>query len=185
MRGVQAETAMTDDAVEAGAPAGRRGLLFDLEGIDLGRRLLDREALQGWIPHRGAMQLLDSIVWVNAEKTRGIGHRRVESDEFWVAGHFPSRAMFPGVLMVETGAQLALYLFNIRMGSPQLPAFLRIDECAFRHHVEPGDDFYVLCQEVKIGKRRFVSDVQGLVGSRIAFEARIAGMSLGEWRGEL
>lgn len=184
MPGVQAD-AMAGETAEAAATGARRGYLFDLEGIDLGQRLLDREALQGWIPHRGAMQLLDSVVWVNDDKNCAVGHRRVQPDEFWVPGHFPSRAMFPGVLMVETGAQLALYLFNLRMGSPQLPAFLRIDECSFRHHVEPGDDFYVLCREVKIGKRRFVTDIQGVVHSHIAFEARIAGMSLGEWRGQL
>lgn len=163
----------------------RNGLLFELGGIDLSARLLDREGVQSWIPHRGAMQLLESVVWVSEDKTRGVGHRAVRDDEFWVPGHFPSRAMFPGVLMVETGAQLALYLFNIRMGSPQLPAFLRIEDCTFRHHVEPGDDFYVLCREVKIGKRRFVSDVQGVVGSNIAFQARIGGMSLGEWRADI
>ncbi|HZW10095.1 MAG TPA: hypothetical protein VFF69_09335 [Phycisphaerales bacterium] len=181
MRAVQAEDAA--DIIESSGANGRRGLLFELEGIDLSQRLLDREALQAWIPHRGAMQLLDSIVWVHPEKNRAIGHRLVKDDEFWVPGHFPSRAMFPGVLMVETGAQLALYLFNVRTGCSQLPAFLRIEHCAFRHHVEPGDDFYVLCQEIKIGRRRFVTDIQGLVGSKVAFEARIAGMSLGEWRG--
>lgn len=177
MAGARAEplTSPADDSV-----AVRNGLLFDLDQIDLTRQLLDREAIQGWIPHRGNMQLLDSVVWVNEDKTRGVGHRLVRDDEFWVEGHFPARAMFPGVLMVETGAQLALYLFNIRMGSPQLPAFLRIEDCTFRHHVSPGDDFHVLCREVKIGKRRFVSDVQGIVGSKIAFQARVGGMTLGE-----
>lgn len=179
MAGARAE-ALTGSIEDGGAS--RNGLLFDLAGIDLDQRLLDREAVQAWIPHRGAMQLLDSIVWMNEDKNCGVGHRKVRDDEFWVPGHFPSRAMFPGVLMVETGAQLALYLFNIRMGSPQLPAFLRIEECSFRHHVEPGDDFYVLCREVKIGKRRFISDVQGVVRSTIAFQARVGGMSLGEWR---
>lgn len=163
----------------------RHKLLIDLTGIDLSARLLDREALQECIPHRGAMQLLDSIVWVSEDQTAAVGHRMTRSDEFWVEGHFPSRAMFPGVLMVETGAQLALYLFNLRLGSPQLPAFLRIEDCSFRHHVEPGDDFYVLCRERKIGKRRFVSDVQGLVNGHIAFQACVSGMSLGEWRGRL
>ncbi|MBK7406369.1 MAG: hypothetical protein IPJ41_17655 [Phycisphaerales bacterium] len=181
MAGVPAESVTS---MESGADDGRNGLLFSLDSVDLNQRLLDRTGVQAWIPHRGAMQLLEAIVWVNEARNQAVGHRRVRDDEFWVPGHFPSRAMFPGVLMVETGAQLALYLFNIRMGSPQLPAFLRIDECAFRHHVEPGDDFYILCQEVKIGRRRFVSDIQGVVGQHVAFHARIAGMSLGEWRGE-
>jgi 3-hydroxymyristoyl/3-hydroxydecanoyl-(acyl carrier protein) dehydratase len=180
MAGQRAET-LTGPAEDAVAT--RNGLLLDLDSIDLSRRLVDRKGLQAWIPHRGAMQLLDSVVWVNDAMTSGVGHRTVRHDEFWVHGHFPSRAMFPGVLMVETAAQLALYLFNIRMGFPQLPAFLRIEDCSFRHHVKPGDEFFVLCREVKIGRRRFVSEVQGLVGQTITFQAQITGMSLGQLEG--
>lgn len=177
MAGVQAETMETGSGREAGAV---RELLFDTAGIDLEQRLLNREDLQEWIPHRGAMQLLDSIVWVSEDSTRGIGHRVVKADEFWVEGHFPNRPMFPGVLMVETAAQLALYLFNRRVGKGKIPAFLRIEDCAFRQSISPGSEFFVLCQEIKKGKRRFVSNVQGLVDDQVAFEARLTGMSLGE-----
>jgi hypothetical protein len=44
--------------------------------------------------------------------------------------------------------------------------------------VQPGDDLYLLCSEVKYGRRRFVSDIQGVVGDKIAFDARISGMSM-------
>jgi 3-hydroxyacyl-[acyl-carrier-protein] dehydratase len=182
MAGVQAES-VTEPAGDPTSAADRNGFLLDLDSIDLSQRLLGRKELQAWIPHRGAMQLLDSVVWANDAKTRGVGHRTVRDDEFWVEGHFPSRAMFPGVLMIETAAQLALYLFNVRMGFPQLPAFLRIEDCSFRNPVKPGDEFYVICREVKIGRRRFISDVQGIVGDNITFHARITGMSLGKLEG--
>jgi len=161
-----------------GEVSDRNTLLFDLDGIDLSQRLLDREQLQAWIPHRGVMQLLDSVTWISEDKSCGVGHRTIRSDEFWVEGHFPERAAFPGVLMVETAAQLAAYMFNLRLGGPSLPAFLRIENCSFRNHVGPGDEFYVLCRDVKFGKRRFVSDVQGIVRDNIAFQARISGMTL-------
>jgi len=179
MAGAQADT-VPDPVSQPKLAPDRNGLLLDLDAIDLSRRLLDREALQAWIPHRGVMHLLDSVVWVNEEMTNGIGHRTIRDDEFWVDGHFPTKATFPGVLMVETGAQLALYLFNIRAGSLQMPAFLRIEECVFRQPVKPGDEFFVLCRGVKKGRRRFVSDIQGVVDSTIVFQARITGMTLGD-----
>jgi hypothetical protein len=42
--------------------------------------------------------------------------------------------------------------------------------------VFPGEDMFVLCREVKHQRRRFVSDVQGLVNGEIAFDAQLSGM---------
>lgn len=159
-------------------------VLFDLGGVDRSARVCGREAIERINPHRGQMALLDGIVWTNPEYTRGVAIKHVRADEFWVPGHFPERPMFPGVLMVEAGAQLACYLYNIRHPGPRTVAFLRIEECTFRSMVKPGDDLFILAQQIKCGRRRFISDIQGLVGDRIAFDARISGMSLAEGQGE-
>lgn len=159
-------------------PASR--LLFPLEGIDLSARLLDRKALEGWIPHRGHMLLVDSIVWTDEEFKKGIALKQVREDEFWVPGHFPDRAMLPGVLMVESAAQLACYLYNRQQGRLTLAAFLRIDDVAFRRSVSPGQDLYLVSEEVKLTKRRFVCKVQGFCEGHITFEAQVTGMALAE-----
>ena len=60
-----ANSTSTRGDVGRGDASDRNTLLFDLDGIDLSRRLLDREQLQAWIPHRGVMQLLDSVTWIS------------------------------------------------------------------------------------------------------------------------
>lgn len=180
MPGAKTDTTVVASSCDDGTIAvPAHGLLFDINQVDGNARLLDREQLQDWIPHRGHMQMLDAVVWTNKSMSQGLGYRYVRDDEFWVDGHFPMRPLFPGVLMVETGAQLALYLFNARSGTRTLPVFLRIEECAFRKAVEPNSHFYVLCEEIKMNRKRFVSRVQGLVNGQITFEAKLTGMTLG------
>jgi 3-hydroxyacyl-[acyl-carrier-protein] dehydratase len=157
---------------------GSKAPLFDLSGIDLGARRADRKQIERWVPHRGQMALLDYIVWHSDDFKRGVALKHVRDDEFWVPGHFPARAMLPGVLMIESGAQVATFLYNARFPEPRIAAFVRLEEATFRIPVVPGDDLYLLCREVKFTPKRFSSDIQGMVDGKVVFDARITGMTV-------
>jgi 3-hydroxyacyl-[acyl-carrier-protein] dehydratase len=157
-----------------------RSRLIDLTPVDLASTVATRADIEEIIPHRYEMALLDRIVWANADFTLGVGSVRVTGEEFWVRGHFPSRPMLPGVLMVEAGAQLACWLWNKRQPAPRLAAFLRIENAVFRQSVTVGDEMFVLCKEIKATPRRFFTDIQGIVNDQICFEAKISGMNIGE-----
>jgi 3-hydroxyacyl-[acyl-carrier-protein] dehydratase len=158
----------------------RSKLLFSLDDIDLSAVAADKDAIARINPHRGQMVLLDRLVWHSDGFQRGVGVKVAREDEFWVQGHFPGRPLFPGVLMIESSAQIACFLYNSRQPVPLIAAFTRLDDASFRAGVEPGQELLILCDEIKYSPRRFVSAVQGIVDGQIAFEAKITGMSLGE-----
>ena len=72
--------------------------LVQLEGLELAGSVADREQIAQWIPHRHEMALLDTIVWHSDDFAEGVARWSVRDDEFWVRGHFPEKAMLPGVL---------------------------------------------------------------------------------------
>ncbi|MBX3356879.1 MAG: beta-hydroxyacyl-ACP dehydratase [Phycisphaeraceae bacterium] len=160
------------------ASAGGKPLLFDLAGIDMSGRILSRDDIAKYNPHRGEMALLDWIVWQSEDLRRGVALKHVRDDEFWVPGHFPERPLMPGVLMLEAGAQLASYLYNARFPEPRIAAFIGIDDASFRNPVSPGQDLLLLCEEIRFTPRRFSSRIQGASGGKLAFEAQITGMTL-------
>ena len=151
--------------------------LFDLSEIDLNRTMFDVSEIEAVNPHRGAMRMLDGVIWTNDGFSRGVAFKDVGSDEFWVPGHIPGRPVLPGVLMIEAAAQFASFCTLKRLES-KFMGFTGLDRVKFRGQVRPGNRLLILVDERDFRPRRSICDCQGMVDGALVFEGRITGMPM-------
>jgi 3-hydroxyacyl-[acyl-carrier-protein] dehydratase len=153
-------------------------LIFDIAHIDLDKVLFDKEAIRQIIPHRGAIEQLDAVVYGNSDPGQIVGYKDVRHDEFWVDGHIPGRPLLPGVLMIEAAAQLAsIYMAKFQQWDGFI-GFGGVDGVRFRQQVPPGNRLVILLQKIRIGHGRFIGKSQGLVNGNLAFEAEVHGVRM-------
>lgn len=101
------------------------------------------------LPHREPFLLVSEVTeLVPGQRARG--RWRLTGDEHFWPGHFPGRPTLPGVLMVESLAQVgAIALLTDERFTGKLPLFGGIEKARFRRQVVPGD---VLDLEVTLGQ---------------------------------
>ena len=105
-----------------------------------------RDVIESILPHREPFLLLDEVT-VLEPGHRVVATREVRADDWWFPGHFPSRPVMPGVLIVEAMAQAgAVAVLVEEENRGRIAFFAGIDDCRFKRIVEPGDTLTLTCE---------------------------------------
>ena len=135
--------------------------------------VLDFEAIKKAIPHRAPFLLIDRVTITEPDKS-ATGIKCVSGNEPFFQGHFPDRAIMPGVLIVEAMAQVACALFLSKPEAKnKLAFFMGMEEIKFRKPVVPGDrmelKIEILQMRERFGKAKGEAYVEGKLVTEATF----------------
>jgi 3-hydroxyacyl-[acyl-carrier-protein] dehydratase len=128
---------------------------------------LDFEDIKKLIPQRFPFIMIDKVVEVDPGN-EAIAQKNVSGNDIFFLGHFPDRAIMPGVAIIEAMAQTAIILFAAGKGEKMNNRyFLGSVKARFHHPVVPGDCLKIKAVNVKslpngayVAAEAFVEDIK-------------------------
>lgn len=119
--------------------------------------MMETKDIQKYLPHRYPFLLVDRVVEL-VEGEYIVALKNVSFNEHYFQGHFPQKAVMPGVLIVEAMAQAAGILgFKTLDKTPEdgsIYLFVGADNVRFKRQVVPGDQLSMRVE--------YVSDKRGI-----------------------
>ena len=101
--------------------------------------LYDREKIKTILPHREPFLFIDEVREIGQDYIVGV--KFVNKKEDYFEGHFPGEPVMPGVLQIETMAQVGGIFLLSTVENPEdfLTFFMKIENAKFKRKVVPGD----------------------------------------------
>jgi len=143
--------------------------------IDINQEpLYDVNQIMKMIPHRPPFLLVDKIMYM--DETTVMGIKNVTMNESFFTGHFPGEPIMPGVLQIESMAQVGAMLLLNSVPDPEnyLTLFLKVDKVKFKRKVVPGDTlFFTLKLLAPIRRGTAHTFGQAFVGDNVVLEGEM------------
>jgi len=135
---------------------------------------MDIQKIQSLLPHRYPFLLVDRVVECEPGK-RLLAIKNVTVNEPFFQGHFPSKPVMPGVLLIEAMAQATGLLAMESADVPKEAIYylVGVDKARFKSPVVPGDQVYLEVEVLKNRREIWVFAAEAKVDGKIVASAEI------------
>ena len=135
--------------------------------------MIDIHEIMKILPHRYPMLLVDKIVEFESGKS-ATGIKNVTVNEPFFTGHFPDHPIMPGVLIIESMAQVGgILAFKSADVSNKVVYFMGVDKARFRRPVLPGDTLRITVEVTKSRGTVWCFKAKASVEDSVAAEAEL------------
>ena len=146
--------------------------------------LLGKESLLACVPQGRPFRFVDEILEISDDHV--IGRYRFREDEYFYEGHFPGNPITPGVILLETLAQIGVVVLGIHLArrSAQDPmegmtTVLTEASVEFLGVVRPGDEVIVTARKIYFRRMKLKVEAQmRLSDGTMVCSGEIAGMGV-------
>ena len=134
------------------------------------------EQIQEIIPHRHPFLLLDRIEDYEPGQY-AVGYKAVTYREDFFRGHFPQKAVMPGVLILEALAQTgAVAILSMPENQGKIAFFGGVQKCRFKGMVMPGDTLKLETKIIKSKGPVGVGQATAYVDGKVVVSAELTFM---------
>jgi 3-hydroxyacyl-[acyl-carrier-protein] dehydratase len=128
------------------------------------------------LPHRYPFLLIDRIEALEEGK-RIVALKNVSMGEQFFTGHFPQKAVMPGVLILEAMAQTSIILFYMSKAKGKDPKkflyYFGSAKVKFKNVVTPGDQLRIEITPKRILSNMGIVDGVACVGDKVVATAEL------------
>ena len=137
--------------------------------------ILDKDDIKSLLPHREPFLFVDSISNINLKQDI-TGLIKFPEDSYFFKGHFPDRPVVPGVIIIESLAQLGGVLIYKSFEADLVgkdPALVSVDSAKFKNPTLPNEELTIKATLMKNKLNIFKLNTQAYKNDKLVVEANI------------
>lgn len=137
------------------------------------RKKFNSQEIMKIIPHRHPFLFVDRVE-IEENGLEGVGYKNVTINEYYFQGHYPEMPVMPGVIILETMAQIgAVILLSREDFKGKTPYFAGINKFRFKEKVEPGDQLRIQVEITRLRSSIGIGVGKAYVEDKVVAEGEI------------